>query len=96
MQELRNTIAVKDKQIIELKEEVNFLKGELKGIGHRRTTLELNTEDKIRAAFNQQFGAWKFYLSTFLIPSLQLLHHALFLALIGGLGWLIMQGHKLP
>ena len=86
-----------DARVVELENWNHHLQGELDGISHRRIdTPQMTTEDRIKVAISQQFKGWQFYLSTFLIPSLQLMHTALFIALIGGLLWLVMQGHKFP
>ena len=85
------------RRIIELEETIKYLQGEIEGISHRKSdTLNLNTEQKIEKALKERSTITEFYLKTFLIPSLQFLHTASIIAIVGGLIWAITRGQISP
>ena len=79
MRELRNEIAIREKRIIELESEVVFLKGEIKGVGHRKLQ---NTTDKINIAMERRFAAFVWYRDRVLPSTLSAVQTAIVLAIL--------------
>ena len=84
-------------EIVLMKRDIENIQRELNGISHRKSdTLNLNTEQKIQKALKEQSSITEFYLKTFLVPSLQFIHTATIMAIIGGLIWAITRGQFSP
>ncbi len=83
LQAAKNEIARLTKKNIELEQENTFLKGEIRGIGHRRTSnADATTTDKINIAFERRFAAWAWYRDRVLPSTLSALQTAIFLAVL--------------
>lgn len=95
MQDLRAENARLQRKVIELEGDLrrlesdnNFLKGEIKGVGHRKRD---STTDKINLAFERRLYIGRIYVDRVLLPSLGQVHTIIILAIL-----YLVFGGKLP
>ena len=83
MQALRNEAAVLQKRIIELTEENTFLKGEIKGLAHRKHGDDpMTTTDKLNREMERRFSGWIWLRDKVLAPMLSNIISAIVFALL--------------
>lgn len=86
MQELRNENARLKKKLIALQDENNFLKGEIRGIGHRKVIAgeeeQQTTTDKIKFELDKRSASWIWYRDKVLAGTLSTLQTFIVLALL--------------
>lgn len=80
----RNELAIAKKRIIELEDEVNYLKGELVGIAMRRHDDDetLTTTQKLNLEIERRFKGWVWYRDRILAPTLAAIHTLIILAIL--------------
>lgn len=79
MRELRNDNALLQKRILELERENGFLKGELRGVGHRKLQ---TTTDKINLVVERRLYWLHVYVEKILIPSMAQVHTLIIMAIL--------------
>lgn len=80
----RNELAIAKKRIIELEDEVKYLKGELLGITLRRRDNgeTLTTTQKLNLEIEKRFTGWIWYRDRILAPTLANVHTLIVLAIL--------------
>ncbi len=89
----RNEQARDKKEHVEIKKDLDFVRGEITGIGRRQNTNpSLTTSQKINSALEKRSVAWIWYRDKVLAPTLAAVHTLIIMALL----YLAFSGGKLP
>jgi hypothetical protein len=80
-QAARNEAARDNKEHIEIKKDMDFLKGEMRGIGMRKDKT-LTTSEKVDLEFTKRNAWWVWYRDHVLGPTLSAIHTLVILAIL--------------